>query len=79
MARRANLYDEGFVLFDAMRTLNGDLLHRDFYTPYGPGQYFIIAGLFKFFGASVLVERCWDALVRCASAIFVFTSVDRLS
>ncbi len=41
-----NSYDEGLVLVGAMRTLAGDLVHRDFYSPYGPGSYYTLAALF---------------------------------
>ncbi|AEG50393.1 hypothetical protein Sphch_2752 [Sphingobium chlorophenolicum L-1] len=47
MDLRLNPYDEGLVLVDAMRTLNGDVIHRDYYSPYGPATYYILAGLFK--------------------------------
>jgi hypothetical protein len=41
-----NIFDEGLVLVGAMRTLAGDLVHRDFYSTYGPGSYYILAALF---------------------------------
>lgn len=56
-SRYVNLYDEGIELTGAMRTMAGQVLHRDFYYIYGPAQLYILAGLFKIFGPSVLVER----------------------
>ena len=47
MDLRLNPFDEGLVLVNAMRTLNGDVVHRDYYSPYGPAAYYILAGLFK--------------------------------
>lgn len=65
--RVINLYDEGIELTGAMRTMAGQVMHRDFYYIYGPAQLYILAGLFKLFGPSVLVERlaagCSDSLL----------------
>jgi len=59
-----NVYDEGLIVFGAQRVLEGDIPYRDFWTLYAPGQFYAVAGLFKLFGSSVLVERLWDAAVR---------------
>jgi hypothetical protein len=64
--RTISLYDEGVILTGAVRAGAGHILHRDFYTPYGPGQFYSLALLFKLFGPSVLVERIWDAVVKAA-------------
>jgi Dolichyl-phosphate-mannose-protein mannosyltransferase len=50
-------YDEGIALTAVMRTMAGQVLHRDFYYIYGPAQLYILAGLFKAFGPSVMVAR----------------------
>jgi hypothetical protein len=75
MNRTVDLTDEGLVLFGAERVLNGDVPHRDFFTLYGPGQFYLLAALFKLFGSSVLVERAWDTVVRCISVVLVFIVV----
>jgi hypothetical protein len=72
-SRYVNLYDEGLVLTAAMRTLAGQVLHRDFYYNYGPAQLYILAGLFKVFGPSVLVDRL--AIDFCASGLAVSTYI----
>lgn len=72
MDRGINLYDEGIILVDASRVLNGDVIHRDFYALYGPGQYYIVAALFKLFGQSVLVERFWDTGIRAGAVVLVY-------
>lgn len=77
MNRSVNLTDEGLVLFGAERVLNGDIPHRDFFTLYGPGQFYLLAALFKLFGSSVLVERAWDTVVRCISVVLVFVIVNQ--
>jgi hypothetical protein len=55
--------------------LHGDVPHRDFYANYGPGQFYVLAGLFRAFGASILVERAWDTLVRAGIVVLVFALV----
>jgi hypothetical protein len=79
MNRTVNLTDEGLVLFGAERVLNGDVPHRDFFTLYGPAQFYLLAALYKVFGASVLVERAWDTVVRCYCVVLVFIVVKRVA
>jgi hypothetical protein len=69
-------YDEGLVLFGSTRVLSGDVPYRDFYSIYGPGQFYVLAALFKVFGPSVLVERLWDLLVRSCTVLVVYLIVD---
>ena len=64
--RNLAIYDEGLILAGAMRLLHGDVVHRDFYSPYGPGQFAVVAMLFRMFGESFLVERLYDAAVKAA-------------
>ena len=59
-SRIVNLYDEGILLTGTMRTMAGQVLHRDFYYNYGPAQLYLLAGLFKLVGPSVLAERLAD-------------------
>ncbi len=47
MSLQPNVYDEGIILTGAMRVVAGELPHQDFYANYGPGQFYLIAGLFK--------------------------------
>ncbi len=63
-----NFYDEGVVVYGAQRVLEGDRPYRDFWVLYPPGQFWVIAALFKLFGSSILVERGWDIAVRAAVA-----------
>jgi hypothetical protein len=71
-----NIYDEGLVLTAAMRILAGQIPHRDFYANYGPAQFYILAGLFKVFGSSLLVERIYDLIVRAlvVSSVYAICS-----
>lgn len=71
------LYDEGIILFGARRVTDGDLIHRDFYSNYGPGQFYTIAALFKLFSRSILVERLWHNFVISLSVAVIFLIVVR--
>jgi hypothetical protein len=68
-----NIYDEGIVLTASMRVAAGQLPHRDFYAIYGPAQFYILAGLFRLFGESVLVERFLDLFFRALLVGSVYT------
>lgn len=61
-----NIYDEGFVLFDAWRIAKGEIPYRDFWTQHAPGQFYLLALLFNIFGPSVVVERLLDSLIKAA-------------
>jgi hypothetical protein len=52
MNRSVTPYDEGLILFGSTRVLSGDIPYRDFYANYGPGQFYVLAALFKVFGPS---------------------------
>jgi hypothetical protein len=75
MSRWTNPYDEGFVVFGAVRVLNGDVPYRDFWTQHAPGQFYLVALLFKVFGVSLLTERIWDASVRAGIMLLAFLTI----
>ena len=77
MGRAVQVYDEALVLVGATRVADGAIPHRDFYTPYGPAQFYVLAGLFKVFGPSVLVERAWDSVVLAGIVTVAFLVVQR--
>jgi hypothetical protein len=62
-------YDEGILLTDSMLVSMGQVPYRDFYTNYGPGIFWVLAGIWKVFGVSVLPERVLGCLVQPAVAI----------
>jgi hypothetical protein len=76
MSREIIIVDEGIILTGAMRVANGDLVHRDFYSSYGPAQYYIVAAVLGLFKQSFMAERIYDALIKAliCSAVFHFTS-----
>jgi hypothetical protein len=75
MSLRPNIYDEGIILTGAMRVAAGQIPHRDFYANYGPGQFYTIAGLFKLFGESILVERLYDIFIKALLVASIYTIV----
>jgi hypothetical protein len=79
MNREISLYDEGVILTGSTRVMEGAVPHRDFYVPYGPAQFSLLALLFKIFGPSVLVERLWDVLMKAAAVACVFLVGKRLT
>ena len=56
-------FDEGISTYGAVRVSQGDIPYRDFWTGYGPAQFYILASLFKIFGPSLFVERMWSQFV----------------
>lgn len=66
MDRTLGIYDEGVILTGAMRVAAGDIPHRDFYANYGPGQFYVLAALFKLLGQYVVIERVLDVLMRAS-------------
>ncbi len=56
-SRMVGIFDEGILLTDVLRTMAGQVLHRDFCYNYGPAQLYLFTGWFKLFGAAVFVER----------------------
>jgi hypothetical protein len=72
MNRGFDVYDEGLILVGAMRVAAGQVPHRDFYANYGPGQFYILAWLFDWFGRSILVERIYDLALRASIVTIVY-------
>jgi len=68
-------YDEGLVLVGADRVLRGEMPYRDFWTFYGPGSYYLLAGLYRVFGEFALVERGLDVAAKTAIATLVVALV----
>lgn len=77
--RPLNVYDEGLILHGAERLLLGELPYKGFWTVYAPGQYVVLAALFRLFGARVLVARVYDTLVRAALALACYHVTRKLA
>src|SRR5690349_12750683 len=61
---------EGISTVGAERILAGEIPYRDFWTMYAPGQFYLLALLFKIFGAHLLVEVVASSII-CAAAVCV--------
>lgn len=79
MGRGVNAYDEGIVLVGAARVVAGDLIHRDFYANYGPGQFYVLSALFSLFSPTVLVERGWDLAIKAGTTIICYVITGQLA
>jgi hypothetical protein len=51
--------DEGSFVDGAVRILHGQVFARDFFEVMGPGTFYLLAGIFKLFGATFLADRIW--------------------
>ncbi len=63
---QVNVFDEGLILTGALRVLAGEMPSADFYTNYGPAQFYLVAGFFDLFGRNLTVARAYDALIAAA-------------
>ena len=79
LRRTCGPYDEFLSLYGAERVLHGGLPYRDFWTMYGPAQFYAIAAFFKLFGVSAIAGRLYDALIRAGIACACYTLVLRLA
>src|SRR3972149_3614896 len=73
------LYDEGFAVLNATRVIDQEAPYKDFWAIYPPGQLYTLAGLYKLFGASLLVSRIYDTLVRFFLVVGVFLVARKVS
>jgi len=74
-----NPFDEGYAVYGASRILMGDVPYRDFFVVYPPGQFYLLAGIFKLFGSAILVERILDIFVRLSISAAIFLISARLT
>jgi len=68
--------DEGIYLDGALRVMHGQAPYRDFFVHTGPGSYWLYAGVFRLFGATLSHARvpviCEIAAI--AAAVFFLTA-----
>lgn len=77
--RRIDPFDEGIALEAARRVMQGQVPHRDFLWAYGPADPYLMAGLFKLFGVSLLDWRILRVISDATSALAVFVLARRLA
>lgn len=71
-------YDEGLSIYGATRILNGDIPYRDFWTLYAPGEFYLLAWIFKIFGASIIAERITTVVIQTLLAYCVYLITRKL-
>lgn len=76
--RHLSHYDEGLITVGAMRVLAGEMPHRDFWSNYAPGQYYLVAALFRLVGPSLLAERLFATIVCALLLVLVYLLAERL-
>lgn len=73
------LSDEGYLLQQALDLLDGRVLYRDMDSFVTPGIWFLLAGAFGVFGASVFVSRMLVVLAALGLTLVTFRIVRRLA
>lgn len=68
-------FDEGFIVSGAMLILDGKLPYRDFLSMYGPGQYYLSAGVFALFSEALIFIRYLHVLLLTALGMTVYALV----
>jgi hypothetical protein len=76
--RVVNVYDEGILLTAAMRVMHGQMIHRDFYYNYGPIPPYLLAGVFRMLGPSVLAERLVVLVANGFLAVSLYALAQRI-
>lgn len=74
-----NIYDEGIVVYGANRVLDGDIPYRDFWTMYAPGQFYMVALLYKLFGIGLFVVRVYSAVINFLIAVLAYLIVRKFT
>ncbi|MBU0754180.1 MAG: hypothetical protein KJ645_03510, partial [Planctomycetes bacterium] len=73
-----NMVDLGVACVDSERLLMGQVPGRDFFEPYGPGRFYLIALAFKLFGPSLLTLSSLCILVLAVKDALVFATARML-
>ena len=77
LLRGVDPFDEGLALQAARRVAQGQVPYRDFLWAYGPAQIYLLGGLFKLVGTSLLQWRIVRALVDGGVALTAFVLLRR--
>lgn len=69
-------YDEGLSLYGALRVFHGQLPYRDFWTMYGPGEFYVLAAAFHLFGVYAVSGRALFLITNTASLLAIVHILD---
>ncbi len=64
--------DEGYILYGAKRVLDGQIMYRDFFQFYPPGNFYLLALIYKLFGYSFTVAREAAIIIDSIINVLVF-------
>jgi hypothetical protein len=73
----AKAMDEGSLLVYPELILKGSLPYRDFETFYGPGNIYLLSGVYSLFGPGILAERSTGLIYRLLILAAVFCIANR--
>lgn len=74
-----NIFDEGFIVSGAMLVQNGMLPYRDFFSFYGPGQYYVTAAIFSVLGEDLRFVRLLHVALLAALGMAIYFLAKKLS
>jgi len=75
MNKGFNIHDEGDMVYAAVRILNGEIVYKDFWHNYAPGQFYLLAFLFYIFSPSLIVGRIYSIIVLICIPLTVYLLV----
>jgi len=67
--------DEGAIAYLFERSAEGAIQHRDFYSVYGTGFYFVGKNLFNLFGSKLIVLRIAAMVSRLIIAVLIYVRI----
>jgi hypothetical protein len=68
----------GKAIVGGLRILDGQVPYRDFWTMYAPGQFYLVAALFRVFGAHLFVQGMAAILLVALGAGALFLALRRI-
>ena len=74
-----SLYDEGIILVGADQVAGGSVPYRNFWTMYGPGQFYLASWLFSVFGTTDLAVRAIGLAAKAAITTLAYVMIARLA
>lgn len=79
MDKEIGSYDEGLILVGSEMVFNGRIPYKDFWTMYGPAQYYITAALFKLCGVDSIYLRLIDIFFRAIIILSGFFIIEKFA
>lgn len=74
---KIQLYDEGIILVGAEKILNGDLPYKNAWTMYGPGQFYLVAWIFKIFCNQAILLKAIGLISKSIISTYSYAAIER--